>query len=590
METARDAKSFTWRKENMPLTADKAKSPNGSGPKTKTDTEATETGEAPSSVKASGQALPYRNAPAGMLRPEVPTNDPIRSFEAGSDATRGLQGCLDDLFSQRFELPAIIGGQRVHTDKTFEGVLPHDHHHVLATVHAAGASEVRAAIDAAAEAATSWSSMPWEERVTVFLRAANLAAGSWRDNLVAATMLGQSKTAAEAEGDIAELVDFFRFNVAAMLDMFEHQPISTTTALNRVDYRPLEGFVFAVTPFNFTSIAGNLPCAPALLGNTVVWKPASVATLPAHFIMCLLEEAGLPAGVINLFYGRGADIGPTVLQDRNLAGIHFTGSTSTFQEMWSEVGTNIARYRSYPRLVGETGGKGFVLVHPSADTRQVVNALLAGAFGYQGQKCSAATRLYVPGAMWPEIRERLEAGIDQLVVGDVRDFATDLGAVIDAAAFERHSVAIAGAGTEPDTRVVIGGSVDAETGYFVHPTVVETGDINCRLLREELFGPILTVHSYRDGAFDDIVDVVDRTSPYALTGAVFATDRGALSGALARLRYAAGNVYANEKPTGAVVGQQPFGGARASGTNDKAGTVWNLIRWSSPRTIKDRLA
>jgi 1-pyrroline-5-carboxylate dehydrogenase len=536
------------------------------------------------------RALAYPSATAGILHLGTPANEPARSLAAGSSGQRALRASLDELGSRRHELPLVIGGRQVRTGRTFEAVLPHDRHHVLADVNAAGKSEVGEAVAAACRAARSWSLMPWEERAAVFLRAAHLAGGPWRDSLVAATMLGQSKTASEAEADVAELVDFFRFNVAAMARMYEEQPISTARALNRIDYRPLEGFVLAVTPFNFVAIAGNLPSAPALLGNTAVWKPASTATLPAQLIMSLLAEAGLPAGVINLLYGHGPEIGALVLQSPALAGIHFTGSTATFQHLWTEVGMHISRYRSYPRIVGETGGKGFVLVHVSADTGCVVKALLDGAFAYQGQKCSAATRLYVPDSLWPAMREELEQGIKQLVVGDVRDHTTDIGAVIDSAAFERHRVAIAHAKSSQETRIITGGVTDSGTGYFVHPTLVETADPNCRLLHEELFGPILTVYTYREDSFDATLDLVDRTSPYALTGSVFATDPAALTYAIGRLRHSAGNLYLNDKPTGAVVGQQPFGGSRASGTNDKAGSLWNLIRWSSPRTIKESFA
>ena len=546
-------------------------------------------GEEPARPIVEWSELPSRSATTGVARPAPPINEPIRSFELASAAAEGLEAALGMLLAERFELPLVIGGHRVRTGRTFEAVLPHDRRQVLATVHAAGPGEVRAAIDAAIAAAAAWSSTPFEERMAVFLRAANLAAGSYRDRLVAATMLAISKTASEADGDVAELVDFFRFNVAAMLRIYDEQPSSTQQALNRVDYRPLEGFVFAVTPFNFTSIAGNLPCAPALLGNTVLWKPASVATLPAYFIMSLLEEAGLPPGVVNLLFGRGTDVGSLVLEDPNLAGVHFTGSSDTFKQMWSEVGSNIARYRSYPRLVGETGGKDFVVVHPSAEASQVVRVLVPSAFGYQGQKCSAASRLYVPKSLWPAIRDALGSEVERLVVGDVRDLATDLGAVIDRSAFERHRDAIAAARVLEGTRVTIGGRIDSERGWFVHPTVIETDDPGSRLLSEELFGPILTAYPYDDGTFEDMLALVDRTSPYALTGSVLATDRLAVARAVARLRHAAGNLYVNDKPTGAVVAQQPFGGARASGTNDKAGSMWNLMRWTSPRTIKERL-
>lgn len=538
---------------------------------------------------SAGHAKFEAGGTTGAFRPAPPLNEPVRSFERWSQATLGLEGCLDDLLSESLVLPLVIGGHRVLTGHVFDAVLPHDRHRVLASVHAAHPDEAHAAVEAALAAAPAWAATPFEERVTVFLRAANLAAGPYRDRLVAATMLNTSKSVLEAEADVAELVDFFRFNVAALLRIYEEQPLSTASAVNRVDFRPLEGFVFAATPFNFTSIAGNLPSAPALCGNTVVWKPASTATLPAHYVMALLEEAGLPPGVVNLVYGRGSDIGPVVLEDPHLAGVHFTGSTGTFQGMWSEIGSNIGRYRAYPRLVGETGGKDFVLVHASADVADVVRVLVQGAFGYQGQKCSAASRAYVPDTLWPDVLTGLEPAVGGLVLGDVRDLHTDLGAVIDGEAFERHSLAIAGASSLPGTRLVLGGRVDSDPGWFVHPTVIETSDPGSPLMTDELFGPILTVHPYAESAFDEVVRIVDATSPYGLTGSVLARDRLAIAKAVSGLRQAAGNLYVNEKPTGAVVGQQPFGGARASGTNDKAGTMWNIMRWLSPRAIKERL-
>ena len=488
---------------------------------------------------------------------------------------------------ERIEIPCVIGGEDVRTGKTFEAVLPHRKAHVLADVHEGGEAEVTKAIEAAARAWPEWSRTPWEERVSVFLRAAELLAGPWRTTLNAATMLNQSKTAHQAEIDaVTELIDFWRFNADYLTRIYAEQPVSSPGVWNRLEYRPLEGFVFAVSPFNFTAIGGNLTASPALMGNTVVWKPASTAAYSAYFVMRLLQEAGLPDGVINLVYGPGAAIGNPVLASPDLSGIHFTGSTSVFHDMWRTVGSNIDRYRSYPRIVGETGGKDFILAHPSADVDEVVTAILRGSFEYQGQKCSAASRVYVPASLWPTARDRLGDEVATIRMGDVADFGNFMGAVIDDKAFAQHRAAIEEARAGGRT-IVAGGSTDDGEGYFVSPTVIETTDPGDRLLREELFGPIVTAFVYPDSKWQDTLELVDTTSPYALTGAVFSRDRGALAEAAQALRYSAGNFYVNDKPTGAVVGQQPFGGGRASGTNDKAGSMWNLIRWVSPRTVKE---
>jgi 1-pyrroline-5-carboxylate dehydrogenase len=469
-----------------------------------------------------------------------------------------------------------------------QAVMPHDKDHVLADVHQGGSAEVEHAIKAAGEAWHDWHRLPWEDRTAIFLRAAELLAGPWRDTLNAATMLGQSKTAHQAEIDAAcELTDFWRFNPWLMIRMYEEQPQSAPGAWNRMEYRPLEGFVFAVTPFNFTAIGGNLPTAPALLGNTVVWKPAGTAMLSAHYTMRLLQEAGLPDGVINLVYGPGKEIGGAALGSPDLAGVHFTGSTPVFQSMWKTIGANIESYRSYPRIVGETGGKDFIVAHPSASAEEVATAIVRGSFEYQGQKCSAASRVYAPANIWDELKERLVEQVQELKVGDVSDFSNFMGAVIDASSFKTQQEAIEEAKKHAKTKVLVGGGVDDSEGYFVEPTVIETADPNFRLLRDELFGPVVTAYVYPEAKWDDTLDLIDKTAPYGLTGAIFSDDRQALGEAQDKLRYAAGNLYVNDKPTGAVVAQQPFGGSRASGTNDKAGSMWNLIRWVTPRTIKE---
>jgi len=524
----------------------------------------------------------------GIFRPPPPVNEPIRSYAPGSPERESLKRRLEEMRSQRLELPCIIGGREVRTGNLREAVVPHDKEHVLADVHQSGPAEVEQAIRAAGEAWQDWSRMPWEDRVAILLRAAELLSGPWRDTLNAATMLGQSKTAHQAEIDAAcETIDFWRFNVSYLARIYEEQPASSPGVWNRLEYRPLEGFVLAVSPFNFTAIGANLTMSPALMGCTIVWKPASTAMVSAYWTMKLLEEAGLPPGVVNLVYGPGSTIGDAALASPDLAGVHFTGSTAVFQDIWRTIGGNIERYRNYPRIVGETGGKDFVVAHPSADVDALAAAVVRGAFEYQGQKCSAASRLYAPANLWPQLRERLAEETATIRVGDVSDFTNFMGAVIDSSAFATQRDAIEEAKSHPDTDVVVGGGTDDSEGYFVEPTVIETRDPSFRLLRDELFGPVLTAYVYPEDEFDETLDLVDRTAPYALTGSIFSEDRAATIRAAEALRYTAGNFYVNDKPTGAVVGQQPFGGARASGTNDKAGSMWNLIRWVSPRTIKE---
>ena len=533
------------------------------------------------------EATPFQ----GIARTPVPYNEPIRSYAPGTPERASIRRRLDAMAGERIEVASVIGGREVRTGKLSRAVMPHRHAHVLADVHMGGPAEAAAAIKAAAAAAPGWAATPWEDRAAIILKAAELLAGPWRDTVNAATMLNQSKTVHQAEIDAAvELIDFWRFNVEYMVRIYSNQPVSSPGVWNRLDYRPLEGFVFAVSPFNFTSIGGNLSTAPALMGNTVIWKPATTAAYAAHFIMGILREAGLPDGVINLVYGSGATIGDAVIASPDLAGIHFTGSTEVFQGMWKTVGQNIAGYRGYPRLVGETGGKNFVLAHPSADVDALVAGVVRGGFEYQGQKCSAASRLFVPRSLWKAVSARLEEEVGSIRMGDVADFGNFMGAVIDKPSLDKHRAAIEEARKHPGTSILVGGGVDDSVGNFVEPTVVVTDDPQFRLLREELFGPIVTAYVYPDARFEETIELIDGQTPYALTGSIFAQDRDAVLTAQAGLRQAAGNFYINDKPTGAVVGQQPFGGARASGTNDKAGSMWNLIRWASPRSIKEVLA
>ncbi len=513
-------------------------------------------------------------------------NEPVKSYAPGSPERAAIKDKLKEMAATRIELPLVIGGKEIRTGTLQPATMPHRHTHVLADAHLAGAGEIDAAITAALAARHDWSTMPWQERANIFLRAADLLSGPYRDVLNAATMLGQSKTVHQAEIDAtAELADFWRFNTAFLAQIYAHQPISPAGAFNRVDYRPLDGFIYAVTPFNFTSIAGNLPSAPALCGNTVVWKPASTATYSAHFILEILRRAGLPDGVINLVYGRGPAVSERVLAHKMLAGVHFTGSTDVFNAIVRRIGEG--GYRSYPRVVGETGGKNFILAHASADVAALVTAIIRGGFEYQGQKCSAASRIYIPRSLAGAVRERLAAEVATIRMGDVADFRNFVGAVIDHASWRKLHAAQEEAQHSPDCRVLCGGTANAAEGWFVAPTIVETTNPDTRLMKEELFGPIVTMFVYDEAAYADTIGLIDRGSDYGLTGAVFASDVAAIAAAQAGLRQAAGNFYINDKPTGAIVGQQPFGGGRASGTNDKAGSMWNLMRWLSPRTIKE---
>jgi 1-pyrroline-5-carboxylate dehydrogenase len=523
-----------------------------------------------------------------IFRPPSAHNEPIHDYAPGSPERLRLQLRLEQMRNERTEIPLVIGGQDVFTGETKPAVMPHNKEHVLADVHQGGVEHVQLAIDAAAKAWDEWSRWPWEERAGVVLRAAELLAGPWRDTLNAATMLGQSKTAHQAEIDAAcESIDFFRFNVEFMYRVYSEQPVSSPGIWNRLEYRPLEGFVFAVSPFNFTAIAANLTSSPALMGNVVVWKPAGTAMLSAYYLMRLFQEAGLPDGVINLVYGSGATIGDAALSSPHLAGIHFTGSTPVFNSMWRTVASNMERYRNYPRIVGETGGKDFIVAHPSADVDALATAIVRGSFEYQGQKCSASSRIYAPSNLWPALRARLQEEVATIKMGDVSDFGNFMGAVIDGSSFRTQSEAIEEAKASPDADIVVGGGYDDSHGYFVEPTVIETTDPGFRTMKDELFGPVVTTYVYDESKWDETLALVDSTAPYGLTGAVFSEDRASIDEARDKLRYAAGNFYVNDKPTGAVVGQQPFGGARASGTNDKAGSMWNLIRWVSPRTIKE---
>ncbi|HEX2774355.1 MAG TPA: L-glutamate gamma-semialdehyde dehydrogenase [Micromonosporaceae bacterium] len=522
-----------------------------------------------------------------------PHNEPVRMYAPGSAERESMQRRLGELAGERIDLTMTIGGQqRMGGGDPIEVVQPHNRRHVLGVTNDANHADATAAVAAAKKAAPAWRAMPFEDRAAVFLRAAELLAGPWRDTLNGATMLGQSKTAYQAEIDAAcELIDFLRFNVHFAHRLLAEQPQSSPGVWNRFDHRPLEGFVYAITPFNFTAIAGNLPSAPALMGNTVVWKPAPTQQFAAHFTMRLFEAAGLPPGVINMVTGHGPAVSDVVLADPDLAGVHFTGSTKVFQLLWRTIGENIANYRSYPRVVGETGGKDFVIAHTSADVDALHTALVRGAFEYQGQKCSAASRAYVPRSIWSGgLRDRLAATAEGLAYGDVTDFRNFGGAVIDGRAFAKHAAALDMMKNDDACTVIAGGTADDSEGFFVRPTVVECGDPEHESFRTEYFGPILSVYVFDDARFDEVMAQAECCAPYALTGSIFANDRAAVEKASEVLRYAAGNFYINDKPTGAVVGQQPFGGSRASGTNDKAGSWHNLVRWTSPRTIKETFA
>jgi 1-pyrroline-5-carboxylate dehydrogenase len=515
-------------------------------------------------------------------------NEPILDHAPGSRERRDLVAAMQRLSSAKLEIPLVIGGKEIRTGDLLRATCPHRHAHVLAEFHQGTAEHVELAAKASKAAWHDWANMAWEDRAAIFLKAGELLAGPWRATLNASTMLGQSKNAFQAEIDSAcELIDFFRFNVQFMTELYEEQPISPRGTWNRVEQRALEGFVFAVTPFNFTSIAGNLPTAPALMGNTVLWKPASTAIFSGWFIYKLLEEAGLPPGVINFVPGAGRTIGDPAFAHRDFAGVHFTGSTGVFNGMWATIGKNIANYRSYPRIVGETGGKDFIFAHPSADVDALVVALLRGAFEYQGQKCSAASRAYIPRSLWGTVRDRLAADVKQIKVGPPDDFGNFMNAVIDQKAFREITGYIDYARSQPANEILVGGESDSREGWFIQPTVIVTKDPTTRTMCEEIFGPVLTVFVYEDARIDEAIAACDTGSPYALTGAVFAQDRTAIASLGASLRNAAGNFYINDKPTGAVVGQQPFGGSRASGTNDKAGSKQNLLRWVTTRTIKE---
>jgi len=517
-----------------------------------------------------------------------PDNEPIKSYMPGSPELAELMSQLDHMKQETIDVPLVIGGEKIYTEDKGEMVIPHDHQHVLGHYSKATEEHLEMAVEAALDAKEIWESMEWYDRFSVFLKAAELLSGPYRSVLNAATMLGQSKNILQAEIDSAcELIDFLRFNPYFGQHIYKNQPDSSKGVWNRVEYRPLEGFVFAVTPFNFTSIAGNLPSSPAMMGNTVLWKPASSAVYSAHYLMEMFEEAGLPDGVINFIPGRGSVVGNYLLPHKDLAGIHFTGSTATFQHMWKTVGENIHNYHGYPRIVGETGGKDFIIMHPSANEGEVVTAMVRGGFEYAGQKCSAASRAYIPKSKWPTIKEMLSNDLDVMITGDPTDIKTTVNAVIDQAAFDSISQYISYVEEAEDAEIMYGGDFDSSKGYFIKPTIVTTSNPQFKTMQEEIFGPVLTIYTYDDDQFEETLKEADKTSPYALTGSIFAKDRVAIKKAFNMLRHSAGNFYINDKPTGAVVNQQPFGGARASGTNDKAGSQWNLIRWVSPRSIKE---
>jgi len=516
-------------------------------------------------------------------------NEPILSFAAGSPERASLQAKYDEMATQTIEIPLIIDGKEIKTGDTGNCVMPHNHQHVLATYHKAGETEVIQAIDAAMKSWKTWSTTTLEERTKIFRKAAELLQGPWRDTINAATMLNQSKNAFQAEVDAAcELIDFFNFNAQYAEEITANQPLISPKGMhNHLEYRPLEGFVFAITPFNFTSIAGNLPSAPALMGNVALWKPASSAVLPCYYIMKMLEEAGLPAGVINFIPGSGGNVGNPVLSNSNLAGVHFTGSTATFHHIWKTIGNNIDKYKTYPRIVGETGGKDFCLAHESVGLDELSTAMIRGAFEFQGQKCSAMSRAYIPTTIWDDLKNKYLSELETVKVGSPRDFTNFMNAVIDKPAFDSIVSYIDYAKESDDAEIISGGTYDDSKGYFIQPTTILTTDPHFKTMEEEIFGPVLTIYLYDPTDWDSIIDLVDSTSPYALTGCIMGNDKEALDEAKDRLTHSAGNFYINDKPTGAVVGQQPFGGSRASGTNDKAGSELNLLRWLSLRTVKE---
>ena len=519
--------------------------------------------------------------------PEI-KNEPIKTYAPGSAERKELKEKLAELRKGGLDLPMIIDGKEVRTDNLHDIRPPHNHQHLLGHYHQGGKEHVQMAIDAALKAKTAWEKMNWESRAAIFLKAADLMAGPYRQTLNAVTMLGQSKNAFQAEIDAAcELIDFYRYNVRNMYDLYAMQPNSSAGIWNRMVWRPLEGFIFALTPFNFTAIAGNLGGAPALMGNTVVWKPSKTAVYAASIIMKILKEAGLPDGVMNLVYCSGPDASEVVLNDENFAGIHFTGSTRVFDGMWKTIAQNVPKYKSYPRIVGETGGKDYVFADPTANAKQVATALIRGSFEYQGQKCSAASRAYIPENLWPDVKKYMEEDLKKITVGDVEDFSNFVNAVIDEDSFDKLAKYIDDAKTSPDAEVVMGGKYDKSVGYFIHPTVILAKKPDYVTMREELFGPILTIYVYKEDQVEETLTLLDKTSPYALTGAIFSARRDKLEHYTERLTHTAGNFYINDKPTGAVVDQQPFGGGRRSGTNDKAGSIFNMIRWVSPQCIKE---
>jgi 1-pyrroline-5-carboxylate dehydrogenase len=525
----------------------------------------------------------------GTIKIPTPSNEPVKSYAPGSPERASLKAAIKKMAGEQVDIPLIIGGKEVRTGETQEIRAPHDHSLLLGRYHKAGEEEVRSAIKSCLDARREWAAYPFEQRAAIFLRMAELLAGPWRDRVNAATMLGQSKNAFQAEIDSAcELIDFWRFNPSYASEVYAMQPRSSPGVWNRVEYRGLEGFVLAVTPFNFTCIAGNLPSSPALMGCVSIWKPASSAVLSAYHLMELMREAGMPDGVINFVPGPGRVVGPMAMEHPDLGGVHFTGSTAVFQDMWKTVGNNIANYRTYPRIVGETGGKDFIFAHSSADVNALVTALTRGAFEFQGQKCSAASRAYIPESLWPGVKEALLEQISRIKVGNVSDFTCFMNAVIDKNAFRDITGYIDYAKEHGDeAEILAGGEYDDSEGFFIHPTVILTRNPKFKTMQEEIFGPVLTLYVYPDGEYDDMLKLCDETSPYALTGAIFARDRSAIMRAHKTLEHAAGNYYVNDKPTGAVVSQQPFGGSRASGTNDKAGSLLNLIRWTSARAIKE---
>lgn len=523
----------------------------------------------------------YFKAPA-------PTNEPIYSYAPGSAEREALQAELKYQRSRTIDVPMVIDGKEVFTENKINMSPPHDHKHILGTYNYGDKSHVKAAIDSSLEARKKWAKMPWEDRAAIFLRAADLISTSWRYKMSASTMLAQSKNAYQSEIDaVCELADFIRFNVQYMTDIYQNQPDSATGMWNRLQYRPLEGFVFAITPFNFTAIAGNLPMAPALMGNVCVWKPAESQVYSAHYVMELFREAGLPDGVINLILVPGEDAGDVIFKHPDFAGLHFTGSTGVFKHLWKEIGNNIDIYKSYPKIVGETGGKDFVLAHESANPRQVAIGLARGAFEFQGQKCSAASRAYIPQSIWEDVKKHLIEVVNDFKVGPTEDFSNFINAVIDERAFDKIASYVDFLNESKDADVILGGTYDKSKGYFIQPTVAVTKDPMFRTMCEEIFGPVLTIYVYEDAKFEQTLSLIDSTSEYALTGCIFSNDRYATLKAVDALENAAGNFYINDKPTGAVVGQQPFGGGRGSGTNDKAGSSLNLLRWVSPRTLKE---